>query len=362
MRSLAEKHVKTYLINDKVLSLSRFSRYLTRYYFVRRHSLKHLYTPESDQYLADFIMDVIPEGHRWAVFGVNEDITEFLFKNRATLDKKLLIPENNISPIIDKFLFAKVIEEMGLYSPKTFLLKGFVESLLNGTEYICKGRTGNKFRNISNSKGFHVSGSDDILKLRNYVKGSLDENEVILQEKVKNNKDVLSCCGFSVEGDILRSFQYVKIRQHPDEFGTGTFLKSIKNQELFDQSILIINHLRYTGIYEIEYIKNPAGHYYVIEMNPRTWKSINFASNCGQNICAAYYDYIVSGITPNRCVEYDVGKTWVDLGTDIPVLFKNRLAKNAGYDKNTFFCVLDRKDPLPFIMEILLAPFLALSI
>ncbi|MCK5229812.1 MAG: hypothetical protein KAR13_06085, partial [Desulfobulbaceae bacterium] len=90
------------------------------------------------------------------------------------------------------------------------------------------------------------------------------------------------------------------------------------------------------------------------------WKSINFASDCRQNMCLAYCDYACKGITPTKEFSYDVGKYWVDIGTDLPMLIKQR--KLPDYSKCSSFCVLSAKDPLPFLMEIILAPLIKLGL
>jgi len=361
LRSLSTLGIETHVVNETHISLSRFSKYITKYHFIKGKSLKYLYHLENSEYLLRNILRIVPEGQRWVIFGMNEDTINFVYQNRDVLNERFLIPDNNIKLIIDKFYFAKEIEKIGLASPKTFLLDNFNEDLLNNNFYVCKGRIGNKFRNLSNRKGMEIKTKADLSRLKKGIKDFLNEDEVLLQQKIRKNKEVLSCCGFAIDGEILLSFQYVKLRQHPDEFGTGTFLKSIKNKEIFNQSVSIIAHFAYTGIYEIEYVKDFDEQYYVIEVNPRTWKSINFASNCGQNICKAYYDYMKKNIIPAPNYDYVIDKTWVDLGTDVPVLIKNGQFKNIGYNRNTCFCVLHTKDPLPFFTEMILFPLIMLN-
>jgi predicted ATP-grasp superfamily ATP-dependent carboligase len=206
-----------------------------------------------------------------------------------------------------------------------------------------------------------VRGWRDLESIRSRIDGYMAVSDVLVQEKLRQNDEVMSCCGFSVHGELVRHFQYVKLRQHPDEFGTGTFLKSIYNDQLLAISRKIIKHFDYTGIFEIEFLRN-GDQWVVLEMNPRTWKSIHFATLCGQNMCTAYADYCRTGSVPETELDFETGKTWVDLGTDIPMLFKNRSWAHAGYSRDTYFCVLSSSDPLPFIMEIILSPFIAMGI
>ena len=359
--SLAPTGTHPHLINDQHVALARFSRYLNHYHRLPRSTLKTVYKQEKTETLVGAIQEIVQPGAGCPVFCVHEDLVSFLYRNRLRLESRLAIPENPILDIIDKYRFAQAMQQIGLHTPRTYLLTEFDADLLSSGAYLCKGRMGNRFRNFSSLKGMQVCNRRDMDDIHSRIDGHMATSDVLVQEKLHQNDKVMSCCGFSVHGELVRHFQYVKLRQHPDEFGTGTFLKSIFNDQLLKASCRIIKHFSYTGIFEIEFLRDD-DRWVVLEMNPRTWKSIHFATLCGQNMCAAYADYCLRGSVPEPKLDFDAGKTWVDLGTDIPMLFKSRSWKNHGYGKNTYFCVLNPQDPLPFIMEVLLAPFIALQL
>ena len=90
-----------------------------------------------------------------------------------------------------------------------------------------------------------------------------------MQKVVEGNFPVQSVCTFSENGQIKGLFIYEKIRQHPDRFGTGTYLRSVQNDQVLEIAEIIINQINYTGISEIEFIIDPTDNKYkVIEMNP----------------------------------------------------------------------------------------------
>jgi predicted ATP-grasp superfamily ATP-dependent carboligase len=291
---------------------------------------------------------------------VDEDLINFVYSNKQNLSSKYIIPENNMAGITDKYEFANALDMMGLSGPRTMLLSDVGELPDQGGKYLYKGRRGIRLKNLMKSKGAVLESPSDLIRLRSSIKGRIEQSEVIVQARLENNQKVLSCCGLAIDGELYRVFQYVKLRQHPDEFGTGTYLKSIINENLTEMSSKILAHFSYTGIFEIEFVNVSDGTYQILEMNPRTWKSINYATDCGQNLCLAYCDYLLKGIVPEMNFEYQVGKYWVHLSTDIMMLVKNR--QWPGYKKNMSFCVLDFKDPLPFFMEFLLMPFILLKV
>ena len=362
IRSLAHSGYGVHLASDTYIALSRFSRYLTKYHSLLRHTLSRIYQPEVASLLISFIKHIVPNSKKVAFFCVHEDLVNFVYQHKHELQDHLHIPDNHIDLITDKYQFAQEMTKLGIAHPRTMLLPEFDMSMLgSGTEYLWKGRTGNKLRNrMHNTKGGLISSQEALDDLKDQVQGVIDPQEILIQERLPYNQQVLHCCGLAIEGEIFRLFQYVKLRQHPDEFGTGTFLQSIKNDELLPITQKIVSHFKYTGIFEVEFVQNDQGEYIVIEMNPRTWKSINFATDCQQNMCAAYCDYILKRRIPDKKYTYDVGKYWVDIGTDIPMLMKNK--KFPDYWKCRSFCVLSAKDPLPFVMEIFLSPCIKIGL
>jgi len=360
LRSLSGTGAKVHLVNDQQIALARFSRYLTGYHFLKRNTLKAIYRPENAERLLAFIHQLIPKGAGWPVFCVNEDLVYFLHQNRDAFEDRLGIPSNPILSIIDKYQFAKEMEKLGINTPKTYLLSSFDQDLLKKGPYLCKGRIGNHFRNVTSLKGLQVHDHSDLESIQRAIRCDHVADDILVQEKLQCNDKVLSSCGFSVKGELICHFQYVKLRQHPDEFGTGTFLKSIQDERLTEISLKILKHFSYTGIFEIEFIRDGDGSYNVLEINPRTWKSINYATDCGQNLCRAYCDYLIRGIMPDRNFNYEVGRYWVHLSTDVLMLLKN--TQRSGYKRNMSFCVLDARDPLPFLMETLLMPLILLKI
>ncbi len=115
----------------------------------------------------------------------------------------------------------------------------------------------------------------------------------------------------------------------------------------------------YTGISEIEFIYDCREKMYkVIEMNPRTWKSVHFASQCGENLIAKYMEYVATGRVSAGSA-YARGRYWVDLATDIPQSI--RTMHWEGYHLGVFECTWDKNDPWPAVALWTLFPLIALE-
>jgi predicted ATP-grasp superfamily ATP-dependent carboligase len=184
-------------------------------------------------------------------------------------------------------------------------------------------------------------------------------DQIIIQQLISTERPVLSVCSFSVGGSMVGTFAYEKLRQHPNEFGTGTYLRSVHPGALHSLAEQVLTTLQYTGISEIEFIQDSqTGGYKIIEMNPRPWKSIHFASQCGANLIEKYISHVANGPTDYEST-YACGQYWVDLATDIPQLARE--LKWPCYQHGLFECTWDWNDPLPALALWTLFPLIALE-
>lgn len=355
VRSAAMAGGAVWVVNDKYICLSRFSRYLTRIQRIRRGTLSRLGQHECAETLRKTLLGLPFDGIA-ALFGVNEDIIRFIHQNRSVLACKYFIPMVNFESIYDKFLFNNLLPETARIH--TCLCSEMdLTALEEPQEYILKGRSGNAFRQTTGQKAIRLS--DLGLPAQKRLFTRIPPDRIVVQEIIETNKPILSVCSFSVNGKIVNQFGYEKLRQHPNRFGTGTYLRStsIEGHRPVVESIL--SRLDYTGISEIEFIHDPkTGTDRVIEMNPRTWKSVHFATQCGQNLVAQYVQYLESGqLEPTG--GYDMGRYWADLATDIPQMLREK--RLWRYHPHFFECTWDRADPLPAIVLWTMFPFIAID-
>ena len=364
IRSLGVMGIHGHVLYDKKVCLSRFSKYTTSFTCTKKHAISRAFLQENHQPILSSMLSLVPDGEKWVLYGVNEDVIEMFYEHQDVLREKFLFPETSVENIVDKYRFAAMAERVGVCSPATFLLSEAAEKMQDGHYYVAKGRQGNKFRSLANLKGKIIDNLDDLQPIRDYVKGRLDESEVIIQEIIEPGDDarVRSFAGFAIEGEPYAEFQYEKVRQSPDQFGTGTYCKSIWDEELAVLGRRIIKELSYTGVYEIEFLRNTDGVNEVIEMNPRTWKSVGLAVASNRNLAYYYYQYLRNETMPSsdNLGEYLTDKLWAHVVTDFVFMLKNRRL-DFGY-KDMVFCDYDRNDLKPFLAEIFLAPLIAAKI
>jgi|SRR5690554_2628251 len=355
IRSARPCGVPVYMLHDLNICSSRFSRYLTGFYKLSKNTIKNLASSPVNDELTTKLLSM-PVEYPSVLLGINEDIINYFDANKNILKEKYKLFNNPYQIIFDKYEFNRLPDEKN--SIPTFLYKDVKPDDFANKNFILKSRIGNKLRNYTGEKAIQLKNLNS--KQKEIIDKYFQGNELIVQKIISSKQPVKSCCTFCVNGEIKGLFQYEKLRQHPNQFGTGTYLKSIYEDELLALSEVILKKLNYTGISEIEFILDEEDeNYKAIEMNPRTWKSIDFATKCGQNLVEKYASYIL-GKDFNSSLEYKTNKYWVDVFTDIPQMFREK--KLFNYEiKNLYECMWDKKDPLPFISTILLSPFILMS-
>ena len=355
VRSAAAHGAAVWVVNDKCISLARFSRYITGYKQLRRGTLSQLARTECAIHLREALLEIPLDGPA-LLFGVNEDITWFIHQNRAALRAKYFIPEVRFESIYDKFAFNTLLPEAVRLDTR-LCSETDLDAVDQPQRFILKGRFANAFRQITGQKAIRLS--QIAPHERKGLFANLAPDRVVLQKIVETSRPVVSVCSFSVKGDVAGYFGYEKLRQHPNRFGTGTYLRSTSVNELMRVAEQILTTLEFTGISEIEFIHDlDSGTYRVIEMNPRTWKSIHFATQCEQNLVATYLSYAANGrIESNN--DYVKDRYWADMATDVPQMFRER--KIWRYHRDFRDCTWDRSDPLPALILWTLFPVIALE-
>jgi predicted ATP-grasp superfamily ATP-dependent carboligase len=355
VRSAGAGKWNTWVVNDKALSLARFSKYLSGFRKVHRGTLSRLDDVSyADHLVAELLK--LPIENSSLIFGVHDDITRFVFQNREKLSPKYFIPDVRLDQIYDKFIFNTILPDSARIETRLCSDSAYAQ-VDDPAQYIIKGRQGNGFRMLTGLKAMPLAQFTEKGQAR--IFDHFPPDQAICQRIVISDRPVASFCSFCVEGKVHSSFQYEKLRQHPDQFGTGTYLRSAFLEALPPIATQVLERLNYTGISEIEFIHDPAANSYkVIEMNPRTWKSIHFATQCGPNLVNSYLTYIASGQSP-PAEDFVRGRHWVDLATDIPQMIREK--RISRFDRDCRECTWDFMDPLPGLALWGLSPFIALD-
>ncbi|MDY0199139.1 MAG: hypothetical protein RBR68_15145, partial [Tenuifilaceae bacterium] len=190
-------------------------------------------------------------------------------------------------------------------------------------------------------KAFLASNKTELQSQFELIRSKYDISKTFTQELIPfdGTNKTISYTAFCVNGEVKAHWAGVKLREHPVQFGTATFAQSVYVGECHKQSVILLKELNYTGVCEVEYLKDPRdGKYKLIEINPRTWLWVGLAKACGVDYAKIIYDYS-NGTLIDYPEEYKTDMYWVnpfsDLVFSLVAILKGKLSP-AAYLKSAF--------------------------
>ena len=359
-RIFGEQGIPVYVV-DRYNCIARFSKYCKRYF-------------RSPEYLTDDFVDFlmyIGEKYNlkdWALIPCDDHIVFNISKNKSSLSSiyKIISPDfNDLQNIINKRNLLNIARNIGVPVPETVYPDKEQLEVLK-CPCIIKGNEGQTFYKNTGKKAFWLNSHSEYSQL--LAKQNINEKDIFIQQFIPfdGTNRTLSFTAFSIEGDLKTFWMGEKLRDHPFRFGTATYCRSIFDSVLVEYGKKLLKELKFTGVAEIEFLKDPVdGKYKLIEINPRTWLWVGLAKETGINFPLYVYNYLNS-IKTNYPSDYKVGISWINLWTDTLFSFKYILQGKLSpveYVSSLFkkkkFATFSLKDPLPFFMMGFLLPYLA---
>ncbi len=368
VRSLGEKGIPVYVV-DKNDCIARYSKFCKRFFSC----------PDFiEDAFADFLIELAikEEIKDWILVPSNDHavLTISRYKVRLEAFYKIITPDLEIiEKIYDKRKLFAIAEKIGIPIPKTYYFENsdtHMERLGITFPVILKGRYGLSFYKKLGKKAFLVENEEQTEECLKRINQINELENTIIQELIPFNGEnkTLSFTAFCINGEIKTYWMGVKLREHPIQFGTATFAESIYIEECYVNSVILLKKLNYSGVCEIEYLKDPRdGSFKLIEMNARTWLWVGLAKNCGIDYPKYIYNHL-HGIPINFPVKYDVKKKWINYLTDTIFSLKAILTgklKVAEYLKSLkgdkIPAVFQKNDILPGIMFMVLLPYIIIK-
>lgn len=328
-RSLGEAGVPVYVV-DTGNCIAKYSKYCTKFFKCPDY--------HSDEF-ALFLMELAEKEHikDWLLIPSNDHAVHTISRHKTRLEKKFKVITPSIEiidQIYDKSRLFEVARSVNVPIPETYDLTQLqnIDHAAISFPVLTKGRNGLTFYKTTGQKAFLAENKEQLKEQLKTIKEELALTETFTQELIPYDgiNKTISFTAFCVDGEIKTHWTGVKLREHPLRFGTATFAKSIYVQECYDQSKELLKTLNYTGVCEVEYLKDPRdGLYKLIEINARTWLWVELAKACGVDYAKLIYDY-VNGIPIEYPEVYEVGRYWWNPVTDLVYGMMGMLRKHYG--------------------------------
>jgi predicted ATP-grasp superfamily ATP-dependent carboligase len=293
LRALKEQGLKVGVLINSFFSLSFFSRYPDKRYFISTNLLKDsseksflLYKSELMKILKnDEIRVFMPVGNLSFRFAskYEEELKKY---TRISVAKK-----DTIEIAQNKKKTFEFAENIGIPIPKTVIIKD-KDDILKVSEtmnYPCVIKKTNFYEGgviYCNNKS---ELKESLNRLINKMKTGA--SYPIIQEYIEGPGT--GFYGIFKNGKCINFFMHERIREYPTTGGASTFAKSIYSKNLKSLGIKLLESLEWNGVAMVEFKKDiKDGSYKLMEINPKFWGSLELSYKAGINF--PYLNYLIA--------------------------------------------------------------------
>lgn len=351
-RAFGKQGIPVYVV-DVTRCVASYSKYCQKY----------IKCPDfySDEFVA-FLIDlaVCEDIHGWLLMPSNDHAVYSISKHREQLLKYYVFSIQElavIDKIYDKQKLLDIATKIGVPKPNTQLLRSPEDPLKLEFPLITKGKEGLSFYRLCGKKAYVSYDQNQLRQNLTEISKVIDVKDTITQEIIRSDRTnkTLSFTAFCISGIIKAFWMGAKLREHPLQFGTATLTESVYSEECLFLSTRIIAEIGYSGICEIEFLRDPEdGLYKLIEINPRTWLWVGHAIECGVNYPLYLYNYL-NGMPNQYPTNYTIGCKWFNPYTDIIyglyAIIRRELSINDFFKQlngKKINALWDNRDPAPF--------------
>ena len=221
--------------------------------------------------------------------------------------------QHDVDRMVDKWKFSQLLSSLRIPHPQTRILSSAAEfdEVPSFEAAILKPLSSVEFAVKYGVKGYIAETREEARSLLSQL-----EFPILLQEFIPGPPDAgYFLDGFrDRKGEIRGMFARRRLRMFPPRLGNSTFVSSIPLNQL-ESAVFSLEYLleqiKYRGIFSAEFKLDPRDQTFkLIEINARPWWYVEFAANCGVDVCSmAYRDALYLPV--ETVTRYDVGRTCV---------------------------------------------------
>jgi predicted ATP-grasp superfamily ATP-dependent carboligase len=236
----------------------------------------------------NFLIKLLREKEYDLLIPVGSRSVNIVSKNKLEISNycKTIIPNyETVIKALDKNKTFKLAHELELPYPKTIYCNN-IEQVLSESEKL-KYPLVLKSANESNLKipAAYINSKTELEKtLKELIQSHalFSKNFPVIQEKIEG--EAYGFFAIYQEGRCKKYFMHRRIREFPVTGGVSTCATSIYDKTLYETGKKILDELQWEGPVMVEFKKNMEdGRYYIIEINPKFWGSLELCLAAGQN-------------------------------------------------------------------------------
>src|SRR5208283_4993941 len=348
-RSLGMRRVPLYGIDCNKFEIGHRSK------FVLQHDMRYIHYKSRD--LAEKLIEFAEKNceRKPVLYIAGDEYFPALLNDLPRLSQYYIVPasyqNSSIEHFLDKEKFYRKCSDLDLSIPKTYFIRNSnmdLRSLVQtiGFPLLLKPILLYQWKQpLRGKKLFYIQNMDEL-------EATLDPlgeraHTLMIQELIPGGDDAIY--QLSVYIDAMGRPREVmcsrKIRQHPQSFGVGSFIRSEWVDDLVKRGLSDLNLLGFKGICDIEYKLDSRGNgWRLIEVNPRVGMYFSLCEFAGINlIWNSYCDLIDrSDLIEHSRIQKD-GLSWQYLARDLPSLAARIFHGAASWSDMRSFISVGRK-------------------
>ena len=366
VRSLGRRGIPVCVIDDE-RSIAGRSRYTTH----------RVHVPDlRDPYRT--VAELVQTGRRlgldgWVLFPTRDETVAALSKNRDELAALYRVPVPGWEVIRwawDKRNTYQLASFLGIPTPRTWYPRtvGELDQVDGEPPFALKPGVKEKFFYATKAKAWRADSRQQLAELFEQATDVAGQGEIMVQELIPGGGEQQFAYGaFCRDGQPVGSMTARRRRQHPPQFGrASTYVETVPAPQIEAYSERLLREIDYYGLVELEYKLDPRdGVYKLLDFNARAWGYHSIAQAAGVDLpYLVFADQVGLPVDRQRAA---TGVHWVRLVTDTPAVLVELLRGNLTLGEYVRSlraahteAVFSKDDPLPFITELALIPYLAM--
>ena len=112
--------------------------------------------------------------------------------------------------------------------------------------------------------------------------------------------------GVFQDGEGIRWYATQMMKTDPPKVGPSILHRTTADPELLGAMQTVFRAFKWTGLAECDFVQDAEGHFYFLEVNPRSWGSISAAARAGVDLFSALAA-MLRGDDPDRDTRFGVG-------------------------------------------------------
>jgi len=225
---------------------------------------------------------------------------------------------NAAETFIDKLKFSHLLDRLRIPHPRTCVVESIdeIDAIEDIDGAILKPLSSVEFSARYGVKGYLVESRTEARQLLHQL-----DLPILVQEFIPGPPTA----GYFLDGFRDRNgqmkalFARRRIRMYPSKLGNSTYLTSIPLDDVREAAFsleYLLESIQYRGIFSAEFkLDSRDRTFKLIEINARPWWYVEFASNCGVDVCSmAYRDALELPVEP--IVHYETGRSCVFMAND----------------------------------------------